>query len=250
MSEDDIEPYNEMSLEEDPLIQLRRSAGMKDEGIGRAAGEIAGTVAGGFTPVPLIAAPALGYAGGELGDWAEKKIRVHGDEHAKDYEDEEVDEGAFADALRHLGGLGGAALGKKLHPKGVKGGHLMGKAIGDTAGQYIDNKVDKFFNRAPAAKPDTSRPRPAPAQEKPVAPASEKPAPAATAAKSEHPEAVRSRQRRQAASAAKQASTKTVTSESGNWLEGQYGHSGKMKPVTGGDADTIARLKFLSGITK
>jgi len=39
-------------------------------------------------------------------------------------------------------------------------------------------------------------------------------------------------------------------SESGNWLEGQYGHSGKMKPVTGGDADTIDRLKFLSGITK
>jgi hypothetical protein len=36
----------------------------------------------------------------------------------------------------------------------------------------------------------------------------------------------------------------------GNWLEGQYGHSGKMKPVTGGDADTIARLKFLSGISK
>ena len=33
-------------------------------------------------------------------------------------------------------------------------------------------------------------------------------------------------------------------------LEGQYGHSGKMKPVTGGDADTIERLRFLSGITK
>jgi hypothetical protein len=39
-------------------------------------------------------------------------------------------------------------------------------------------------------------------------------------------------------------------SESGNWLAGQYGHSGRMKPVTGGDADTLARLKFLSGITK
>jgi hypothetical protein len=38
--------------------------------------------------------------------------------------------------------------------------------------------------------------------------------------------------------------------KSGNWLEGQYGHSGKMKPVEGGDADTISRLKFLSGITK
>jgi hypothetical protein len=41
-----------------------------------------------------------------------------------------------------------------------------------------------------------------------------------------------------------------MTAESGNRLEGQYGHSGKMTPVEGGDADTIARLKFLSGINK
>jgi hypothetical protein len=45
-------------------------------------------------------------------------------------------------------------------------------------------------------------------------------------------------------------STPKMTAESGNSLAGQYGHSGKMKPVTGGDADTISRLKFLSGITK
>ena len=41
-----------------------------------------------------------------------------------------------------------------------------------------------------------------------------------------------------------------MTAESGNSLAGQYGHSGKMKPVEGGDSDTISRLKFLSGITK
>ena len=45
-------------------------------------------------------------------------------------------------------------------------------------------------------------------------------------------------------------STPKMTAESGNLLAGQYGHSGKMKPVTGNDADTISRLKFLSGITK
>jgi hypothetical protein len=45
-------------------------------------------------------------------------------------------------------------------------------------------------------------------------------------------------------------STPKMTAESGNLLAGQYGHSGKMKPVVGGDSDTISRLKFLSGITK
>jgi hypothetical protein len=52
------------------------------------------------------------------------------------------------------------------------------------------------------------------------------------------------------ASLHKKSAPAQMTAESGNWLEGQYGHSGKMKPVVGGDSDTIARLKFLSGITK
>ena len=252
---------------EDPLIQLRRSAGMKDEGVGRTAGEIAGAIAGEVVtggpadPLSYVVSPAMSHAGGEVGDWIEKKVtgHDHGHDGGEDYADEEVDEGAFADAFKHLGGAAGAVLGKKLHPKGVKGGHLVGKAIGDTAGQYLDNKVDKWFNRSPEAKSDTQRPKPAPAQEKPAAPAPEKPA--APAAKtrtggkkpgetSETPEAKRKREARAKAKSGKTSDTASAMSESGNWLEGQYGHSGKMKPVTGGDADTIARLRFLSGITK
>ena len=263
----EFDDYESDAEEEDPLIQLRRSAGMKDEGIGRTAGEIAGAAAGELVtlgpgnPLSYVVAPALSYAGGEAGDWAEKKIRGHDNEHddGEDYADEEVDEGAFADALKHLGGVAGAAVGKKLHPKGVKGGHLVGKAIGDTAGQYLDKKVDKWFNRSPETKTDTPRPRPAPAQEKPAAPAPKKSA--APAAKtrtggkkpgetSETPEAKRKREARAKAKSGKTSATAPAMSESGNWLEGQYGHSGKMKPVTGGDADTIDRLKFLSGITK
>jgi hypothetical protein len=282
---------------EDPLIQLRRSAGMHENGTVdetnfRQAGEVIGSNLGGpaafglargrggkatYTAGSAIGAATLGAAGG----WLDKKLEPHtgedphGPNHlvqkhlnknkitdhnvGEDYEDEDVDEGAFADAFKHLGGLGGAALGKRLHPKGVKGGHLMGKAIGDTAGQYLDNKVDKFFNRAPAAKPDTSRPRPAPAQEKPSTPTPEKPAAPASKTRtggkkpgetSETPEAKRKREARAKAKSGKTSGTAPAVSESGNWLEGQYGHSGKMKPVTGSDPDTIARLKFLSGITK
>ena len=243
---------------EDPLIQLRRSAGMKDEGVGRTAGEIAGTIAGEVVtggpadPLSYVVAPVMSHAGGEMGDWIEKKVTGHGHDDGKDYADEDVDEGVFADAFKHLGGAAGAALGKKYHPKGVKGGHLVGKAIGDTAGQYLDNKVDKWFNRSPETKTGTSKPSPAPAQEKPAAPAPEKPRtggkkPGET---SETPEAKRKREARAKAKSAQSSSPAPAVSESGNWLEGQYGHSGKMKPVTGGDADTIDRLKFLSGITK
>jgi len=301
---------------EDPLIQLRRSAGMKDEGIGRAAGEIAGTVAGGFTPVPYVASPALGYAGGELGDWAERKIRGHGDEHAKDYEDEEVDEmsllgptgdiangigrsiskaanrhydnavnapekwldkklgnpedvdeGAFARALSHLGGIGGAAIGHKAskgNQHGAKSGHLIGKAVGDTAGQWIDNKVDKWLNRSPSASSATDdddfdtvytpQKQAEPAKEKPAATASTEKKSRTGGKKpgetSETPEAKRKREARARAKSAKISGPAPATTESRNWLEGQYGHSGRMKPVTGGDPDTLDRLKFLSGITK
>ncbi len=257
--EDDIESYDEMALEEDPLIQLRRSAGMKDEGVGRSAGTALGAAAGlalvggPADPLAIYTVPAGADIGGEVGDWAEKKIRGHGDEDdGKDYADEDVDEGAFADAFKHLGGAAGAVLGKKLHPKGVKGGHLVGKAIGDTAGQYLDNKVDKWFNRSPETKTDTSKSSPAPAQEKPAAPAPEK---SRTGGKkpgetSETPEAKRKREARAKAKSAQSSSPAPAVSESGNWLEGQYGHSGKMKPVTGNDPDTIARLRFLSGITK
>lgn len=345
----EFDDYESDAEEEDPLIQLRRSAGMKDEGVGRTAGSALGAAAGlalvgGPTdPLAIYTVPAGADIGGEVGDWAEKKIRGHGDEHSNDYEDEdvdeglkhivgagalaaatalggyaagshnsgsgfsntkgieqfnkpttshvqplktqadldrynktrpsgtskllnlpsdfeedeEVDEGAFADALKHLGGAAGTVIGKKLHPKGAKGGYLTGKAIGDTAGQYLDNKVDKFFNRSPAAKSDTSRPRPDPAQEKP-APAQEKPETAAktrTGGKkpgetSETPEAKRKREARAKAKSANTSGPAPAVSESGSSLEGQYGHSGKMKPVTGGDADTLDRLKFLSGITK
>jgi len=253
----EFDDYQADAEEEDPLIQLRRSAGMKDEGVGRTLGTIAGTAAGELAtggpvdPLSYIVAPVMSYAGGEMGDWAERKIKGHEDEQAKDYEDEDVDEGAFADAFKHLGGAAGAVLGKKLHPKGVKGGHLVGKAIGDTAGQYLDNKVDKFFNRAPAAKSDTSRPSPAPAQEKTKAPAEK----TRTGGKkpgetSETPEAKRKREARAKAKSGNSSGPAAAVSESGSSLEGQYGHSGRMKPVTGGDADTIDRLRFLSGITK
>jgi hypothetical protein len=42
----------------------------------------------------------------------------------------------------------------------------------------------------------------------------------------------------------------------GNWLEettaltGQYGHSGKLQPVKGTNADMMDRIRFLAGITK
>jgi hypothetical protein len=263
----EFDDYESDAEEQDPLIQLRRSAGMKDEGIGKTAGEIAGAVAGEVVtggpvdPLSYVVSPAMSHAGGEVGDWIEKKVtgHDHGHDGGEDYADEKVDEGAFADAFKHLGGAAGAVLGKKLHPKGVKGGHLVGKAIGDTAGQYLDNKVDKWFNRSPETKSDTQRPKPASAQEKPAAPAPEKPA--APAAKtrtgekkpgetSETPEAKRKREARAKAKSGNTSAPAATVSESGNWLEGQYGHSGKMKPVTGGDADTIARLRFLSGITK
>jgi hypothetical protein len=309
---------------EDPLIQLRRSAGMKDEGVGRTAGEIAGAAAGELVtlgpgnPLSYVVAPALSYAGGEAGDWAERKIRGHGDEHAKDYEDEDeevdemspfnlpndiargigrsvskaanrhydnavnapekwldkklgnpedVDEGAFARALSHLGGIGGAAFGHKVskgNEHGAKSGYLAGKAIGDTAGQYIDNKVNKWLNRSPSdssATDDdnfdkiyTPKKQTEPAKEKPAATASTEKKPRTGGKKpgetSETPEAKRKREARAKAKSGKTSDTAPAMSESGNWLEGQYGHSGKMKPVTGGDADTIDRLKFLSGITK
>ena len=257
---------------EDPLIQLRRSAGMKDEGIGRTAGEIAGTVAGEVVtggpadPLSYVVAPAMSHAGGEFGDWIEKKVTGHDHDHdgSEDYADEEVDEGAFARALSHLGGIGGAAIGHKAskgNQHGAKSGHLIGKAVGDTAGQWIDNKVDKWLNRSSSdssATDDddfdtiyTPQKQAEPAAEKPAAPAAK----TRTGGKkpgetSETPEAKRKREARAKAKSGKTSDTAPAMSESGNFLAGQYGHSGKMKPVTGGDADTIARLRFLSGITK
>jgi outer membrane lipoprotein SlyB len=177
---------------------------------------------------------------------------------------EDVDEGAFARALSHLGGIGGAAIGHKAskgNQHGAKSGHLIGKAVGDTAGQWIDNKVDKWLNRSPSdssatddddfATSYTPKKQAEPAAEKPAAPAAK----TRTGGKkpgetSETPEAKRKREARAKAKSGKTSNTAPAMSESGNWLEGQYGHSGKMKPVTGGDADTIARLRFLSGITK
>jgi hypothetical protein len=271
---------------EDPLIQLRRSAGMKDEGVGRVAGSIlggaAGTMAGGGpeSPIALITGPAGAELGGEGGDWIEQKIRNHfaGDEleHSpehehehggEDYADEEVDEGAFARALSHLGGIGGAAFGHKVskgNEHGAKSGYLAGKAIGDTAGQYIDNKVNKWLNRSPSdssATDDdnfdkiyTPKKQTEPAKEKPAATASTEKKPRTSGKKagvtSDTAEAKRKREARLKAKSGKTSATAPAMSESGSSLEGQYGHSGRMKPVTGGDPDTIARLKFLSGITK
>jgi hypothetical protein len=266
-SDDEANEFDDYQAdaEEDPLIQLRRSAGMKDEGVGRAAGSALGSAAGlalvggPEDPLAIYTVPAGAEIGGEAGDWVEKKVSGHDHNANEDYKDEDVDEGAFADAFKHIGGAAGAVLGKKLHPKGVKGGHLVGKAIGDTAGQYIDTKLDKWFNRSPETKSDKPQSKPTSTSEKPAAPAPEKPA--APAAKtqtggkkpgetSDTPEAKRKREARAKAQSAKISAPSAAVSESGNCLAGQYGHSGKMKPVTGGDADTIARLKFLSGITK
>jgi len=303
---------------EDPLIQLRRSAGMKDEGIGRSAGTALGAAAGlalaggPEDPLMVYTVPAGADIGGEIGDWAEKKITGHGDEHAKDYEDEEVDEmsafnlpndiargigrsvskaanrhydnavnapekwldkklgnpedvdeGAFARALSHLGGIGGAAFGHKVskgNEHGAKSGYLAGKAIGDTAGQYIDNKVNKWLNRSPSdssATDDddfdkiyTPKKQAEPAPEKPAATAKTRTGGKKPGETSDTPEAKRKREARAKAKSASTSGPAPAVSESGNSLEGQYGHSGRMKPVTGGDADTLARLKFLSGITK
>jgi outer membrane lipoprotein SlyB len=259
---------------------------MKDEGVGRVAGSIlggaAGTMAGGGpeSPIALITGPAGAELGGEGGDWIEQKIRNHfaGDEleHSpehehdhggEDYADEEVDEGAFARALSHLGGIGGAAIGHKAskgNQHGAKSGHLIGKAVGDTACQWIDNKVDKWLNRSSSdssATDDddfetsyTPQKQAEPAAEKPTATASTEKKPRTSGKKagvtSDTAEAKRKREARLKAKSANTSGPAPAVSESGSSLAGQYGHSGKMKPVTGGDADTLDRLKFLSGITK
>ena len=214
---------------EDPLIQLRRSAGMHEEDMEEgwkgklAAAGLAGAAAlGGYAagshspsgfsntkgidqfnkPTTSQVAPAAKSREAQLAD-LNRKLAPPGSKASKivnlpsDFEEEkEVDEGAFATAGKYIGKVGGAAIGAKVskgNKRGIKGGALAGGAAGEAGGQWIDNKIASLHKKS------------APAQ---------------------------------------------MTAESGNWLEGQYGHSGKMKPVEGGDADTIARLKFLSGITK
>jgi hypothetical protein len=209
---------------EDPLIQLRRSAGMHE-------GDMEEGWKGKLAAAGLAGAAALGgYAAGShspsgfsntkgieqfnkptaahvqpLKTQADldryNKTRPPGESKLlnlpSDFEEEkEMTEGGFATAGKYIGKVGGAAIGSKVSKgskRGIKGGALAGGAAGEAGGQWIDNKI---------------------------------------------------------ASLHKKSASTQMTAESGNWLEGQYGHSGKMKPVEGGDADTISRLKFLSGITK
>jgi hypothetical protein len=201
---------------EDPLIQLRRSAGMHEDDMEEdwkgklAAAGLAGAAAlGGYAAGSHN--PSNGFSNTKGIDQFNKPTTSHVAPSSKnpqvtgsriinklsDFEEEkEMDEGAFATAGKYIGKVGGAAIGSKVsngNKRGIKGGALAGGAAGEAGGQWIDNKI---------------------------------------------------------ASLHKKSASTQMTAESGNLLAGQYGHSGKMKPVEGGDADTISRLKFLSGITK
>ena len=217
---DDYYSMREGMVQEDPLIQLRRSAGMHEDDMEEgwksklaAAGLAGATALGGYAAGSHSPSGFSNTKGIEQFNKpttsqvapAAKKPQVSGSKIVntlKDFEEEkEMDEGGFATAGKYIGTGIGALAGSKVSKgstRGVKAGALTGAAAGEAGGQWIDNKIANWHKKSsePTAK------------------------------------------------------TAQMTTESGNWLEGQYGHSGKMKPVEGSDADTIARLKFLSGINK
>lgn len=168
---------------EDPLIQLRRSAGIHQDDMEEGFGTAAKNWVPGSGESKLVNKPS---------DFEEEK---------------EMDEGALADIGDYVGGKLGGAAGLALSKGKIGAGKVGSRAGSDLlrkGGQWADNKIDKWLSSPePEAKQTTSG-----------------------------------------------KGKDKMTAESGNWLEGQYGHSGKMKPVVGGDSDTISRLKFLSGITK
>jgi hypothetical protein len=211
---------------EDPLIQLRRSAGMHEDDMEEswkgklaAAGLVGAAALGGYAAGSHN--PGNGFSNTKGIDQFNKPTTSHVqplktqadlDRYNKtrpsgtsklvnlpsDFEEEkEMNEGGFATAGKYIGtGLGALAGSKasKGSKRGMKGGALAGAAAGEAGGQWIDDKISNLHKKS--------------------------------------------------------SNPTQMTAESGNRLEGQYGHSGKMTPVEGGDADTIARLKFLSGINK